>query len=199
MPPRRSSATDTVSRTALLDATEEIMLEEGYAAVSSRRVAARARLDSAVVYYYFRTMDDLFIEVFRRSEERAFRRREEALASSQPLWGLWEVSQDQIDTALFLEFYALANHRKAIRAEISSGSERFRVRQIEMLSKALKRHPAYPENWSPEGLVVLVNGVANYLQLQIAFGNTLGHSKAIRMIEGLIRQVEGDREVKSGD
>ena len=193
MPPRRVSAKDSASRTALLDATEEIMLEEGYAAVSSRRVATRAGLDSAVVYYYFGTMDDLFIEVFRRSSERSFQRREEVLASSQPLWGLWEVSQDETDTALLLEFYALANHRKVIRAEISSGSERFRRRQIEMVAKGLKRGRADPEESSPEALVILVNGMANYLHLQISFGNTLGHTKATRMVESLIRRVEGDR------
>jgi hypothetical protein len=144
-------------------------------------------------------MDDLFLEVFRRGSERAYRRREEALASSQPLWGLWEASQDQVDTALLLEFYALANHRKVIRAEISAASERFRRTEIEMISKALKGRRANPKTWSPEGLVVLVNGMANYLQLQNAFGNTLGHSKAIRMIEDVIRQVEGDREMTSGD
>ena len=41
---RRIGAEDSKSRAALLDATEQIMVEEGYAAVSSRRIAQRAEL-----------------------------------------------------------------------------------------------------------------------------------------------------------
>jgi AcrR family transcriptional regulator len=52
---RRIGAEDSKSRAALLDATERIMLEEGYAAVSSRRVAERADLKPQLVHYYFRT------------------------------------------------------------------------------------------------------------------------------------------------
>ena len=42
------------------------MLEEGYAAVTSRRVAAKANLKPQLVHYYFRTMDDLFLAIHRR-------------------------------------------------------------------------------------------------------------------------------------
>ena len=38
-PARRNGAHDSETRTALLDAAEHLMLEEGYAAVTSRRVA----------------------------------------------------------------------------------------------------------------------------------------------------------------
>ena len=43
--------------------------EEGYAAVTSRRVADAAGLKPQLVHYYFRTMEDLFLEVFRRRAE----------------------------------------------------------------------------------------------------------------------------------
>jgi AcrR family transcriptional regulator len=57
------------TRTRILDATERIMLEEGYAGVSSRKVAARAGLKSKLLHYYFATMDDLFIAAFQRRED----------------------------------------------------------------------------------------------------------------------------------
>ena len=50
------------------------MLEEGYAAVTSRRVGREAGISSQLVHYYFRTMDDLFLEVFRRRAEEGFGR-----------------------------------------------------------------------------------------------------------------------------
>ena len=42
--PRRIGALNSATRALILDATEQIMLEEGYAAASTRRVAAQAGL-----------------------------------------------------------------------------------------------------------------------------------------------------------
>jgi AcrR family transcriptional regulator len=193
MPPRRTAATASASRTALLDAAEQVMLEEGYAAASSRRVATRAGLDPAVVYYYFGTMDDLFIEVFRRNGDRSLERLERALESPQPLWGLWEASHSQIDTSLLLEFNALANHRKVIQAEIAQYSDRFRRREIELVSKALNPANATRAGFTAEGLILLVTGMARYLQLEEAFGNRLGHAQATEMVERILHRMEGPR------
>ena len=66
---RRIGAPDAKNRGVLLDAAEQLLLEEGYAAVTSRRVAERAGLKPQLVHYYFRTMEDLFLEVFRRRAE----------------------------------------------------------------------------------------------------------------------------------
>ena len=89
------------------------MLEEGYAAVTSRRVAAHAGLKPQLVHYYFRTMDDLFLAAYRRRAEQGLERLSQAIVSPQPLWALWDLSRDPRGTALTMEFVALANHRKA--------------------------------------------------------------------------------------
>ena len=79
--PRRIGAEDSKTRAQLLDAAEQLLLEEGYAAVTSRRVAAKAGLKPQLVHYYFRTMDDLFLEVFRRRAEENLARFERAVAA----------------------------------------------------------------------------------------------------------------------
>ena len=91
---RRRPHDDSATRTALLDAAEALMLEEGYAAVSSRRIASKAGLPNAI-HYYFETMDDLFIELFRRGAARSLARQEEVLASPQPLWAFWDLLLDR--------------------------------------------------------------------------------------------------------
>src|SRR5579871_4767229 len=95
------------------------MREEGYAAVTSRRVAAKAGLKPQLVHYYFRTMDDLFLAVIRRGAEEMRVRLAQALDSSDPICAVWEICSDTKITALTWEFMALANHRKNIRAEIA--------------------------------------------------------------------------------
>jgi len=55
------------------------MLSEGYAAVTSRRVAAEAGLKPQLVHYYFRTMDDLFLALYRRRADQGLERGRQAL------------------------------------------------------------------------------------------------------------------------
>ena len=57
------------------------MLDSGYAAVSSRRVAAVADVRPALVHYYFRTMDDLFLATFQRRAEQGLVHQQRALQS----------------------------------------------------------------------------------------------------------------------
>ena len=55
---------------SMLDAAEVILCEEGYGALTSRRVAERIGVKQRLVYYYFRTMDELIVETFRRLSSR---------------------------------------------------------------------------------------------------------------------------------
>ncbi len=137
---RRIGAPDAKNRAVLLDAAEQLMLEEGYAAVTSRRVAERAALKPQLVHYYFRTMDELFLAAFRRRAEQGLEVQAMVLQAPQPLWALWRFSTDPAATAITMEFIALANHRKALKAEIAFYAERFREEQRKALTTILARY-----------------------------------------------------------
>ena len=125
-----------MTRAQLLDAAERLLLEDGYAAVTSRRVAAKAGLKPQLVHYYFRTMDDLFVAVFRRRAEDNLARFERVRRppTARCAW-LWEVNADPRRAGFMIEFVALANHRKAIRAEIAAYAERWRALQVAALAR----------------------------------------------------------------
>jgi AcrR family transcriptional regulator len=181
----------------LLDAAEAIMVQDGYAAVSSRRVAAKAGLNSALVYYYFDTMDGLFIELFRRGSDRSIERLALALLSRQPLWSFWELTHDQENHARSMEFIALANHRKAIRAEIAAHSRRHRELQIDVLSRVLKSYGLDLETWPPVTFILAMAGISRYLLMEEEFGIDTGHAEMVTVIEREIQALEGERGAKS--
>ena len=195
-----SSASDGVdepdARTALLDAAERLMLSEGYAAVTSRRVAAEAGVNPGLVYYYFGPMDELFLEVFRRSAARSLDRQAEALASEQPLWALWDMIRDQTNTALNVEFLALGNHRKAIMAEMKEFSVRFRRLQFAGLSPILSNYGVDSTRWPPEAVMLLMDAAARFMGEERSYGLNLGHTQAISVVERLISQLEGKRRAR---
>src|SRR4029453_5420413 len=123
--PRRMGTETSETRFRLLDITEKVMIEDGYAAVSSRRIAKEAGVTPALVHYYFATLDDLFLEVLRRRAKQQLERQERFLSSDQPLRALWAFSRDQAGTGLLMELMALANHRKSIREELAESAEQF--------------------------------------------------------------------------
>src|SRR4051794_16875836 len=80
------------SRTLILHTAEMIILEDGYAGVSIRRVAAKALLKPSLVHYYFRTTDELFLAVFRQVSDRNKVRMSQVLSSDKPIRGLWNLA-----------------------------------------------------------------------------------------------------------
>ena len=189
---RRIGAPDAKNRGVLLDAAEQLMLEEGYAAVTSRRVAQKAGLKPQLVHYYFRTMDDLFMAVFRRRAEQGLRYQAEILKSPQPLWALWKFHTESPDTALTMEFTALANHRKDLRAEIAYYAERFRDQQRTAVAAALELHGTHADPLPPLVAVMLTMGVSQLLVIERALGMSTGHAETVEIVERCLRQLEGE-------
>lgn len=189
---RRIGAPDAKNRGVLLDAAEQLLLEEGYAAVTSRRVAEKAGLKPQLVHYYFRTMEDLFLAVFRRMAESGLKALTEALASPQPLWALWRFSTQPEATRLTMEFMGLANHRKALRAEIIYYAERFREEQNKAIATVLERYGADAAEVPPVVWTVFATSVSQALVVERALGMTTGHAETFAFCEKWIRRLEGE-------
>ncbi len=187
---RRIGAVDSKTRAQLIDAAELLVLEEGYAAVTSRRVAARAGLKPQLVHYYFRTMDDLFLEVFRRRAEENVTRIERAIASDGSLRVLWQLNADPRGARFNIEFVALANHRKAIRAEIARYAERFRAAQLDAVTSALGTLGVTEDTLPPIVALLLMTGVSQVMALEDALGVTAGHDTTRSFIERSIERLD---------
>jgi AcrR family transcriptional regulator len=188
--PRRIGSEDSKTRAQLLDAAEQVLLADGSAAVTSRRVAARAGLKPQLVHYYFRTMDDLYVEVFRRRAEVNLAKFEQALAADGSLHNIWKLNNDPRGAAFSIEFAALANHRKEIRAEIARYAERFRAAQLQALGDALNR-AGVPEDQMPAiAALLLMTGLSQVFALEQMLGMSTGHEQTRRFVEGAIARLE---------
>jgi AcrR family transcriptional regulator len=191
---RRIGLEDSETRALLLDAAERVMVEEGYAAVSSRRIAEKASLKHQLVYYYFRTMDDLFLALIRRRTERGLVRLTQALASDKPtMRAVWEFCRDPTDAALTVELMALGNHRKAVAAEIIRYSEQIRTMQAGAISRILKDHGIDPGIYPPIAMMLLINAISRVLVMEDTLGMSAGHAELEMVVELWLRQL-GDEQ-----
>jgi TetR/AcrR family transcriptional regulator len=193
--PRRMGSPEAKNRAALLDAAEQIMVEDGYPAATSRRVAERAGLKHQLVHYYFHGMDELFAAAFRRAAERGLRVQAEALKSHQPLWALWRWHTGSMQSVLWTEYIAMANHRKGLRAEIAYYSKRFREEQRWIIDRALKAYGIDPNEVPAVVAIVVMTSVSRVLVMEEELGMVDGHAETIEMIEGYLRQLEGEPEI----
>lgn len=187
---RRIGAADSKTRVQLLDAAEKLLLDEGYAAVTSRRVGARAGLKPQLVHYYFRTMDDLYLEVFRRHAERGLKRFKRALGPSPSLSKIWKLSSDAREARFVTEFAALANHRKAIRAELATYAEKFRAAQLEVLTQALREQDIPESRLPPIAALLVMMGVGQIVALEEALGFGQGHQETLAFMDTIVAGLE---------
>lgn len=189
---RRIGGPDAKNRIVLLDAAEQLMLDEGYAAVTSRRVAEQAELKPQLVHYYFRTMDELFLAVFRRRAEQGLAAQALALESPQPLWALWRFMTDPSATRLTLEFMGLANHRKALHAEIAHYAQRAREEQTKAITTVLQRYGIDTSQVPAVVWTFFATGASQVLVVERSLGMTLGHTEILQFLEDQIRSLEGE-------
>jgi AcrR family transcriptional regulator len=180
---------DSATRRALIQATAQIMLAEGYAAATSRRVAAQAGVTPALVHYYFPSMDDLYLAVLRSGGESNLDRQRRALTDSKALHSLWELNSTQ-ESQLWMEFMALANHRKAIRSEIAAYAARFRDIEEAAVTMAMRAHGVDVREFPPVVVSMIVTSLARILMLERNLGITRGHSQAVAFIESFLDRFE---------
>lgn len=181
--PRKAKSTDGATRRRLIEATARIMRNEGYAAATSRRVAAEAGVKQALVYYYFPTMDDLFVEVLRAGADVALDRMRAALTADDPLQTLWAINSDARVTSLNTEFMALANHRKAIRTELKAYAERVRDIETAAVTVALRAKGVDLDEFPPVAIAMLIAQTARSLCNEEAVDVTYGHDELRALVE----------------
>ena len=191
MPKKSSgSADNSDTRARILDATEQIMLEEGYAGVSYRKITSKAGLKSNLIHHYFKTMDDLFIAAFQRREGDHVGRLASATSSANPLQDIWAMTIDGASSKLVLEYNALACHRPALREYIAMSAARDRKTVTGALETIFGRYNIDQEIYPPKVVAMAMAGLARAFALERALGTYDGHAESLAVVDRLLASFE---------
>lgn len=189
--PKRVRRDPEMAKKLILDATERLMLDEGYAAVTTRAVAKLAGLAPGLVHYYYPSTDDLLVAAYRRTTEANFERLTEALQSENPVRELWRLQTEATPMALAVEFIALANHRKAIKAEIARYGDYARDLQAAAISRVMENSPIDPAICPPICFTTLMASVARALIMEQNVGISRGHVETQRFVQWMLGRISG--------
>jgi AcrR family transcriptional regulator len=174
---------------SMLDSAEDILREEGHAALTSRRIADRLGVKQRLVYYYFHTMDDLIVAMFRRSSERDLARLEEVSKAEMPLRQLWEICFHSHDARLISEYMALANTLVDLRQEVISFIEKSRDIQIEAINKTADRQTTNPK-LPASAIALIATSIGLSLNREEQLGVKSGHVETFAVLNEFLSVLE---------
>ena len=83
--------------TAILDAAYDCLLADGYAGLSTRKVAALAGVPLSQVHYHYGSKGGLLLAVLESANRRRLGRQTEMYARDEPLWRRYEQACDFLD------------------------------------------------------------------------------------------------------
>ena len=184
--PRRRGAENSDTRTLLLDAAEKLILEQGYAAVTTRRLASCAGVKSQLVHYYFATIDDVFVATIRRRGTRSLERMADMITPEEPFEGVLRAVQDREALIFWLELLALGNHRPAIRQEVRHYTEQKRMLQSAALERSFQLSGVRSE-FSSAAWTLLVGGASHILSMEASLGLTSAHEETLELVHHILR------------
>jgi AcrR family transcriptional regulator len=91
-------ATDTRGR--IIEATRSRLLADGYAGLSTRKVAEEAGVPLSQLHYHFGSKGGLIIALFAEENERRLARQTAMYAEDKPLWQRYEQACDFLEDDL---------------------------------------------------------------------------------------------------
>jgi len=180
-------------RARLLDAAEAILREGGHGALTSRTLAERLSLSRQIVHYYFESIDELLVQLVRRSSERALAALEQPEMQADPLRAIWQMSNDRDFALLSLEFASLAARRPAVREVVREAAEAARAAQTRLLTRHLASR-GIAANIDPEVATIVMASLAYTMVQEDAVGISSGHDKLRALVDAAL-----DRFAATGD
>jgi len=187
---RRLGVKSSKTRDRLIEAADQLLTEEGYHAISARRVSERAGLKPQLVHYYFQNMDELIVAVFQRACDQDLEQHERALADGEPLKALWRLHANRSDTKRMMEFIAIGSHRETLRAEIALAAERFRNLQAATVAKILAERGIDEATFPAGAMVLLMAAISRALVMETTLGVNVAHADLRALFETFLDYLE---------
>jgi AcrR family transcriptional regulator len=126
---RRDRAT-TDTRTSILEAARACLLGDGYAQLSTRRVAEAAGVPLSQIHYHFGSKQQLILAVLEAENARLLERQAAMFAGPEPLWQHWERACEFLDDDLESGYVRIL--QEMIAAGWSDAEVAARVREYQM-------------------------------------------------------------------
>jgi AcrR family transcriptional regulator len=121
----RQTPARAAAEEVLLDAAERLLVEVGYAGITTRKLAEEAGVNHGLVHYYFGSNENLLVRALERFTERMITRQRELYAAEMPFVEKWRtamrylVDEDLSYEKVWLELHALGWNNPDLRERLA--------------------------------------------------------------------------------
>jgi AcrR family transcriptional regulator len=185
----RSAAEDVI-----LDAAERLLVDVGYAGVTTRRLAEEAGVNHGLVHYYFGSLENVMVRALERFTERQIARQRAMYAAPDvPFIEKWRtamhylVSEDVAYEKVWYELQALAWNRPELRERVDHVNAAWRSVLTEAFAEP---HERYGIEMPLQALVLLVVTFNEGIILERLSGVEEGHAELLEWIDGWLAAKE---------
>jgi AcrR family transcriptional regulator len=171
----------------LLDAAERLLVEVGYAGITTRRLAEAAGVNHGLVHYYFGSNENLLVRALERFTERLIERQRELYASEEAFVEKWRtamrylVSEDATYEKIWLELQALAWNDPGLRDRLAHVNAEWRAVLTEAFAEP---HRELGIEMPLDALVSLVITFNIGVMVERLGGIESGHEALLEWIDG---------------
>jgi AcrR family transcriptional regulator len=172
---------------ALLDAAERLLVDVGYAGITTRRLAEEAGVNHGLVHYYFGSNEALLVRALERFTERLIARQRDLYAADEPFVEKWRtamrylVSEDATYEKIWLELQALAWNNASLRERLARVNAEWRT----VLTEAFEEpHRELGIDLPLDALVSLVVTFNTGIIVERLGGIEAGHRELLAWIDG---------------
>ena len=129
----REPARQDDPREALLDAAERLLVQVGYAGITTRRLAHEAGVNHGLIHYYFGSMENLLAATLDRFTAGLIERQKAMYAGDEPFIEKWRTAMSFMDVdqesgyqKIWLELLALAWNNPELRDRVATVTAEWR-------------------------------------------------------------------------
>jgi len=199
------SPTRVEAREAFLDAAERLLVDVGWADVTTRRLAQEAGLNHGLVHYYFGSMEEVLVEVLERFTARLIERQRALYGGDEPFIEKWRTAMRYLDEdrstgyqKVWFELQALAWNRPALRERVAHVNAEWRLVLTEALSAAMQAYGLDRRRLPVDAVVSLVITFNEGIMLERLSSITEGHDNLLQTIDRWLRSLEAEKRKKNG-
>jgi len=192
------------ARTALLDAAERLLIAEGHAGITTRKVAAEAGVNHGLVHYYFGSIEEVLFQAMERYTERLLDRQRGLYAAEMPFIEKWRTAMRFIEEDLeagypkiWAELHAVAWNRPQFQHRIAQVHVRWREIFGQALAQAKDELDLAGTPFSADAFVALVATFNSGLLLERLVGLDRGHRELLDAMDRWLTSLAPDRKESS--
>jgi AcrR family transcriptional regulator len=185
---------------AFLDAAERLLIEVGYAGITTRRLASEAGLNHGLVHYYFGSLDEVLVQALQRFTARLIDRQRAMYETDVPFIEKWRRAMEYLEHDLaagypkiLLELQALGWNRPEIRERLARVNAQWREVLTEAFEKAADEYGLEPAEFPLNALVSLVMTFNQGIELERLSGISTGHDELLAWIDRWLESLEETR------